>query len=401
MPRIIFLFASALAFLFVGFAGAAEEYDPPIVYLTWQRQPDTTMTVQWITPKDRSDDLIEYKLDSETDWHRQKGTHNSLPGRYPFFIHRIELSGLNPESTYYFRVGAEGKIFKFRTLPAVLKGPLQFVSGGDLYHDTLDRVARTNKEAAKKSPQFALIGGDIAYSGRKLWFLEENGQRWIDWLILWKKTMVTPEGYLIPILPAIGNHETNGRFFQTYKQAPFFYALFPMPGLQGYQVLDFGKYLSIFFLDSNHTNTVKGPQSAWLQRSLQARQEVPFKAAIYHVPAYPSVGSFNNSTSALIRSNWVPLFEQYGIDVAFEHHAHAYKRTHLIKEGRISSDGVLYIGDGAWGVENLRKPHSPKNTWYLAKTLSVNHFILTTIDQTHLYFQAIDSRGKIIDEFYP
>lgn len=398
MQRIVLSLIACFIFL-AGVVNAAEGYDPLSVYLTWQRKPDTTMTIQWITPFNRKDDLIEYRMDGETSWQRQTGTHKGLPEQFPYFLHRIELVDLQPASSYQFRIGSDGKIFKFRTMPSQLIHPVQFVSGGDMYRDSLEAFANTNKQAANTRPLFALIGGDIAYTGRRYRFLKEDGRRWLDWLITWKRTMVTPEGFLIPLIPAIGNHETNGSFDETPSQAPFFYALFSFPGQQGYRVLDFGNYLSIFVLDTNHTHPIEGRQAAWLQMALKARKNVLHKAAIYHVPAYPSQGNFDHPASQMVRKMWVPSFEAYGLNVAYEHHAHTYKRTHLIKDGKVSGEGVLYLGDGAWSVGNLRKPYSPNEKWYLAHTQSINHFILTTLDNSQRVFQAIDSSGKVIDQF--
>lgn len=53
--------------------------------------------------------------------------------------------------------------------------------------------------------------------------------------------------------------------------------------------------------------------------------------AIYHVPAYPSARSFTGRTQSMIRKHWVPLFEKSTMNLAFENHDHAYKRTYPIK----------------------------------------------------------------------
>jgi hypothetical protein len=83
--------------------------------------------------------------------------------------------------------------------------------------------------------------------------------------------------------------------------------------------------------------------------------------------------------SPLIRQHWVPLFERFGLNVAFEHHEHAYKRTHLLLQGSPHPAGILYLGDGSWGVEKPRKPKSPSERPYLAKSASTRHFILVEL----------------------
>ncbi len=208
--------------------------------------------------------------------------------------------------------------------------------------------------------------------------------------------MVTSDGRLIPVLVTIGNHEVRGGFGQHPKKAPFFYSLFATPGHRGYNVLDFGRYMSLILLDSKHTHPVAGEQTDWLTRTLADRQDVPHVFAVYHVPAYPSVYHFNNWVSVKIREHWVPLFEQFGLNVAFEHHDHAYKRTHPIRADRVDPQGVLYLGGGAWAV----MPRKPRKDRYLAKIASKRHFILVRIDGQSRRFLAIDSEGQLFDEVH-
>jgi hypothetical protein len=97
--------------------------------------------------------------------------------------------------------------------------------------------------------------------------------------------------------------------------------------------------------------------------------------------------------SAKIREHWVPLFERFGLDVAFEHHDHAYKRTYPIRAGKVDPEGVLYVGDGPWGA----MPRRPRDRWYLAKTAGKRHFILVTISNPDRSIVAIDGEGQVFD----
>ena len=171
-----------------------------------------------------------------------------------------------------------------------------------------------------------------------------------------------------------------------------------MPGLEGYNVLDFGGYLSLILLDSGHTNPIQGTQTEWLKQVLAQRKQVPHKFAVYHVPAYPSYRSYNAPPSRSIRKNWVPLFEQYGLAAAFENNDHAYKRTHPILRGRAQARGILYLGDGAWSVANVRTPKTPKQAWYIAKSSATQYFMVVTLDGMHRSFKAFTPDGLLIDE---
>ena len=84
--------------------------------------------------------------------------------------------------------------------------------------------------------------------------------------------------------------------------------------------------------------------------------------------------------------------------IAFENHDHAYKRTFPIKENAINEKGIVFMGDGAWGV-NVREVHNPDETWYLKKALSQRHFILLTLQGNHQQLTVINEEGEIIDVY--
>lgn len=387
-------------------------YDPLSVYLTWQRLPESTMLVNWITSLDQQESLLEYRGANEEKWIAVKTSHIQLPENTPYLLHKVELVDLEPATIYEFRIGADGVIYKFKTMPTTLAAPIRFVAGGDMYHDDIDILRKTNRQAAKMSPSFALVGGDIAYASSNLtdflprWvhsvtdrLARQRFDRWLSWLIAWKEEMVTAEGCLVPILPAIGNHDTIGRFGQTPEQAPFFYSLFAMPGKPGYNVLDFADYMSIFLLDSGHTNPVGGNQAKWLAQALRQRKDMGHKFALYHVPAYPSVHKITEEIGSQIRKFWVPSFETYHLTAAFENHEHAYKRTHPLLANAIVTQGVIYIGDGSWGVKKPRLPSSLEKKWYLAKAISARHFLVVDIEEDKQTVHAINSNGLVIDHF--
>lgn len=369
--------------------------DPEALYLTWQDDPLTTMTIQWITSSEVEQNLVVWREADQKIWKMAEGKSSLLPDNMPYLLHRVLLQGLKPGSDYVFQIEGQSGSYKFRTLPEGKNEQVKFVEGGDVYHDALELVAQTNRQAASKSPHFAIVGGDLAYAGSSNTKPDPSlHHRWIEWLSLWKETMITPEGYLIPIIPAIGNHDINGRYKQTPKDAPFFYTLFPFPGEEGCNILNCGNYLSLIILDSHHSHPIWGRQTAWLYKNLKERAHVDHTFAFYHVPAYPSVRSYNKEISQSIRKYWVPCFEKFHLSAAFEHHDHAYKRTKPILRGKPDSKGVIYLGDGAWGVE---KPRKPKKNWYLAVTAKTRNFILVSVQEGIRTFTAFDPDGKVID----
>ena len=183
------------------------------------------------------------------------------------------------------------------------------------------------------------------------------------------------------------------RIRATAKQAPFFYSVFD--GLfpeTGYAALDFGQYMSLVFLDTNHTSPVGGAQTDWLERMLKEREDCPNVFVVNHVPAYPSHRSFQGDadepgTGAANRKHWVPLFERYNVDAVFEHHDHTYKRTHPLLDGRPNEKGVLYLGDGSWG--RIRKPTDMDTRPYLAVASEDYHVSVHRIEGRQQFHVAL------------
>ena len=161
--------------------------------------------------------------------------------------------------------------------------------------------------------------------------------------------------------------------------------------------------MSLLLLDSNHTTPIVGEQTSWLEQSLKERQERNNVFAFYHVPSYPSVrpvdvnrlSDAESGTGAASRKHWVPLFERYNVDAVFEHHDHAYKRTHPLIDGRVDSNGIPYLGDGSWG--KIRRPTTPKDRPYLAVSHESYHMSVHRIEGPQRFHVALSEKGKVVD----
>lgn len=398
MTRLILF--TLLASLFPCFAVVEDNpFDPPALYLFWEQDPSTTMVIRWHRLDEAKTELF-YRPQGQTNWNRASGDSWQLP-KSSRDVHSVELSGLKPGEKYEFCFWPGETVFRFRTLPKTLKEPVRFITGGDIYHEKTWMDAM-NALTGKLNPAFAVIGGDLAYSCGKA-DVPEKMERWDDYFLSWKQHARTPEGCLVPMVVTIGNHEVPGSWHQAQENAKVYAALFLTPEHRFYSCLDFGNYLSLFLLDSSHIRPVAGEQTDWLSTSLKQRKSVPHIIPVYHIPAYPSIrpdsGGENGEITQSIRKNWLPLFEKAGVGVAFENHDHAYKRTFPIRAGKIDSKGIIFLGDGAWGV-NLRKPDPAKPRWYIEKTGAIRHFYLVTLYPKARHIVAVDEGGRFFDEVY-
>lgn len=386
-------------FLALAFTSTLLGKEPVALYLTMQHCPESTMTICWLEEgSSKQARELKYKNTADNIWNKVSISSRPLPFCSSYQFYTFEMEHLKTDSRYEFVLSNDDSSYFFSTLPKQLNRPVEFIVGGDIYHDRIDLVEEMNRIAAAFNPDFAIIGGDIAYASSKLFFMRDDIERWVEFLKAWSKTMVKSNGDLIPLVSVIGNHDVNGKYEESPDQAPIYYFLFPTEE-KSYRSLNFGDYLSLYLLDSGHTHPVEGAQTRWLTETLKQSSEVPYKFAIYHIPAYPSVRSFSNERSLMVRRCWSPIFEAFSITAAFEHHDHAYKRTYPIRDGKRDSKGVLYLGDGAWGVKSPRRPRSPAQSWYLAKTAQTRHIFLVTVQKAGVSFQAINNQGKVFDSF--
>jgi hypothetical protein len=374
-------------------------FQPNTLFLTWQRDPTTTMTVQWVgTVGETIDTKVYYTPNPIGSW----SVEPTSPKPYPmtdFKVFRAELTGLHPGSDYWFRIGKSSPMYRFRTMPAKANDTISFISGGDC--GVNPHTVANNLQAARQDPMFAVVGGDLGYdNGRSV-------ETSLAFLRNYSKHMIARGGRLIPMIACIGNHEVDGGYNKPRTKAPFFYALFD--GLfpeTGFASLDFGDYLSLVLLDTGHTTPIGGQQADWLETTLKARQDRANVFVVNHVPAYPSFRKMEGTpavdgkaakpgTGEGNRKHWVPLFEKYRVPVVLEHHDHTFKRTKPLLDGLADSNGVLYLGDGSWG--RLRSPQSPEKLTYLAAASRDYHLSLHRIQGDERFHLALDENGKVMD----
>jgi acid phosphatase type 7 len=365
---------------------------PDTLFLTWQRDPTTTMTVQWIAAAEEAGaPAISYSRHRQNDWHVLETRARPFPTTNRS-VFRAEITGLSAGTEYELRIGMEQTAFRFRTMPARATNAFHFISGGDC--GVNQHAINNNIVAARQDPMFALIGGDLGYDDGQNATIAEGFIR------NYSRNMIDSQGRLIPMVVCIGNHEVRGGYNGRRADAPFFFALFDgMYAENTYCALDFGDYLSLVLLDTGHIAAIAGEQTNWLDRTLRERTERQHLIVVNHVPAYPSYRvadiEAGTGTGAENRNHWVPLFERHNVDVVLEHHDHTFKRTHPLKGGLVDQGGILYLGDGSWG--KLRMPQNPEQRPYLASTNGAYHLSLHRLEGAQRFHMAMTETGRIID----
>lgn len=371
-------------------ASADPTFNKP--YLTWQDDPSTTMTVNYHSPEALETVTVVYGPESAAEHYPYLASGNSwqIPGLPDArHINSVELTALEPGRKYYFRIkdgNGYSPEYAFRTVPAADE-PLRFVTGGDtlpthVFRELLEHVAASD-------PMFLVIGGDLAYADGSF----EKVDRWNQWFEIWHEFDTTSDGRLIPLVMGIGNHETN-RLEGTHEiRAPFYFGFFPQGG-KPYFAHRIGANLGLIVLDSGHL-VPHAEQVPWLEEQLERFAELPFRAAVYHVPLYPSFRDFEGGASVAGRTHWLPLFDAYRLSVGFENHDHTFKRTIRLRNNEADPAGTIYVGDGNAGVmpRQVRE-----DLWYTEKVSRDSHFWVVDVNAAEMRLRAINRQGEVFDE---
>jgi predicted phosphodiesterase len=176
----------------------------------------------------------------------------------------------------------------------------------------------------------------------------------------------------------LGNHD-----YETARGA-YELATLGMPGRYYTRRLGDGE-VQLFFLDSN---AITPRQTSWLERQL-SDSAATWKIAVFHHPPYTCGG---HSGNADVVKRWVPLFEEYGVQLVLSGHDHNYQRF----AGR---NGVTYVVDGG-GAAGLYRLHGcPRSYPPRVRGLVQHGFLYVTATDAQLDVSAVDMRGRAIDHF--
>lgn len=374
----------------------AGEFTPRHLCLTCEGDGDRTITINCLEPEPGPGTVLQARYDTVVHDdplafpHLVTGTMHRIPGlKDGRAIHWLRLDGLEPGTTCHAVVGdaARGwsRPFSFRTLPADDR-PLRFISGGDLGPwEPVDALAR---EAAKRDPAFICLGGDLFYENGEL-----AGVDRVDGMLeRLLPNLRAPDGRLIPMILAIGNHEVRGHFGKTAAEAPFYHGLFAQGLRPATYRRAIGANAVLYVLDTNHVTPVGGDQTAWLANQFKLDEDRRWKFALYHVPLYPSNRAFEPNSEAM--RMWRPLFDQNHLTAAFENHDHTFKRTRPMRNGVEDAHGTIYLGDGCWGVRS--RPVDATRP-YLAKAASLNHLWEVSVSRERVEYRAFLADGRVFD----
>jgi len=395
---------------------------PTYVYLTLTApDPAYTVNVNWRTNENYIGQ-VRYGMKPGTYDKTVEGTGGVTTNTFNGYIHHVELTGLNPDTIYYFICGNPdhgwSEELSFKTAPAERKD-IRFVVGGDSRWDARPEYPHPDwpesrddvtKLMASYSPDFALFVGDYIWTGEYQetslygYTLEDFPDTWDNWLGSWYKYARTESGRLIPIIPVIGNHEVvypEPSVYEPMTQASNYYMLFDLPveeNRYAWWSLNWGPDIHITILDSEIQWT---GSNIWDEQMEWLRQDLNQSSSLWNIAAdhKPPLGTN--------LEEWTREFDIYHLDLMFSGHEHYYERSYpinLLNHQNLHSpesfespeNGTIYVVSGGWGA-----PLNGGHDWYSARgPMEEYHFSLVDIyENGTLQFKAVNTHNEIIDNF--
>jgi hypothetical protein len=303
------------------------------------------------------------------------------------------LTGLKPHTRYFYRVTctdaegnvARGDVMSFQTMPGQNDAWAFGILGDTQRNPEVTRKCADGIFALR--PNFMLHVGDVVDDG----FAK---QQWVADLF---EPCSRLFGY-VPSFPVIGNHEKNSHWYYDY---------FHLPEPEYFYTFKCGN-AEFFMIDSNKDCSPGSEQFKRLEKALAA-SKATWKFAAHHHPCFSSdeddygdnwKGKPARPFSQGDRNakHLVPLYEKYGVDIAFAGHIHSYERTWPILGMTINQKkGVRYVvsGGGGGGLEQA----APQRAWFSIHVARGHHYCFATVQDRTIQFKAYDLEGRLFDTF--
>lgn len=381
-----------------------------------QGHTPSSMTISWVT-KHKSVASLKYKKYVDTEYTSVYGYTSQYNFTYPSldlynsgYIHHVSIIGLHENTKYNYVLFDKletSEILEFKTLPKIgsLNEPLVFGVVGDL-GQTSDSLRTLGNMMRISGLNMVLHAGDLSYADCKQPLWDHFGN------------MIQPLAKSIPWMVGPGNHEieftTNGNLYLAFEER------YKMPQIKSAEmgdiiippatmangnpyccpsifqsVYDYGNaYFSydagmahIIYLNPYSVSEKGSKQWMWLEMDLLRvdRKTTPWVIVVMHGPWYNSNKAHHDEKqTVMMRDAMEDLFYDYGVDIAFTGHVHAYERTYPVYRNEVNEKGTIYIviGDGG-NIEGHASSYYDQPAWSAFRNGNIyGHGVLTLTQST-------------------
>ncbi|MDQ6422904.1 phosphodiester glycosidase family protein [Paenibacillus sp. LHD-117] len=353
----------------------------------WQTHSNTAATIVEWAPKA---EFTDFGADNIT---RTEGTSSlyttNNDGTYR--VHKAKVAGLLPNTEYVYRVGDDdGNVSaqgSFRTASASASDDtLKFLFLGDSQATDqagFDQWGDALSKAVNDTPDADLLihAGDLVDHGHE----QEQWNMWFGAVqdLLLDYTLQT----------VVGNHEVTGTNGTGDYLAHFNN---PQNGPQAAMGSTYSfDYDDTHFVMLNSDTSLEGlrEQAEWLKQDLAATDK-KWKVAVFHQGPYGSIYANTN-----VQQYWVPVFDEYEVDLVLNGHDHIYLRTYPMKGGEIvgEGEGTRYVIGGSTGPKFYALTERYWQEFVYDEDKNI--FTSVEIDGDTITITAKTVEGELVDSF--
>ena len=358
---------------------------PDQVLLTWSSEPSSSIDIQWRTNTTVVNGEVKYREVDSNEVMSVSAEKYVMEDRELMndrYSHRFTASiyNLKPGTKYLYLIEPETDWNNARHFTtASTSDSFSFTWFGDVHQKEEFGLLHNKAEADHPETAFYIIAGDLVDDGlyRNQWDeLFENSKGIID---------------IKPLMNVPGNHDNRyGLGAKMYRDL-FSYPTNGPDEVPKEQTYSF-TYKNTLFLMLDATSPVE-KQASWIENQLKD-SDAKWKIAVFHFPPYNGEEPYLN-----IQEHWLPLFDEYKVDMVFSGHFHYYMRSKPINDGAATDSfnkGTTYIislGIPGRKVELYEEPYAAvtdQNGWLY------QHI---KIDGKKLQYQSVSFNGNVIDRF--
>jgi len=335
---------------------------PRHVHLGFVGDPKTSIVAQWRTKDEITrGTVIRYGKGANLTAEQLTETKTGIQfgyratGAQIYRTHQAHLCGLEPGTAYSYQVGegdAFSPVYTFRTAPDVAANPdaevvLGFV--GDS-RDGYDVWTQLVTQLQQRAPDLILFSGDAVTIGITQFEWEEFLDRG------------EPLFARVPVVMAHGNHEGN---------SVNYFSQFAMPGDQENFSFDFGHaHLTVANDTPVDIAVIQGSTREWLAADFEASKSARWRMLMNHQAFFSS--AMAHGSSLTLQQAWMPLVDQYRLDLVLNGHDHEYEISKPLVGGvpqASNANATVYVVGGGAGAA-LYDIGSATHTAYSEKTHS-------------------------------
>lgn len=257
-------------------------------------------------------------------------------------MHQAHLCGLKPGTAYSYQVGAIDRtgtehfspVYTFRTAPDVTAQPdgeVVFGFVGDC-RGGYDIWQQLTAQIKARMPDLILFSGDAVTFG-----IAQS--EWDEFL-----GRAEPLFARVPVIATNGNHENN---------AVNYYSQFALPGDQQNFGLDYGyAHITVGNDTPEDGASIAGAFRDAIAADFEASKSARWKMFMHHQPMFSA--STRHGSNETLQAAWLPIVDQYGIDLVLNGHEHNYELTKPLVNGQpqpTSDNATTFVIAGGAGAE--------------------------------------------------